>query len=90
MSQELLNEGFSREFVNRIQSMRKNLGFSVMSKISVLLFGNTDAINIVLETKQYIQSEVLAVSIVQTNKKPKNNSLFEFNNYKLYIAIDNK
>ncbi len=90
MSQELLNEGFSREFVNRIQSMRKNLGFSVMSKISVLLFGNTDAINIVLENKQYIQSEVLAVSIVQTNKKPKNNSLFEFNNYKLYIAIDNK
>ena len=89
MSKELLNEGFSREFINRVQNMRKDCGFSVVSKVKILLCGDQDAVDVVLGHKEHIQSEVLATSITQIKTKPKKNTLFEFNNYKLYIAIDN-
>ena len=87
MSKELLDEGFAREFVNFIQGRRKSLGMVVTDMISISLFGDPDAIDIILKHQPYIRSEVLAKSIFRSVEKPKNNALFEFNNYKMYIAI---
>jgi len=89
ISKDLFDEGVAREFINRVQNLRKNLGYSVVSKIKITLFGDQKAVDIILKHCDHIQLEVLAVSIEQSNNKPKNNTLFEFNNYKLYIALDN-
>ena len=35
ITQELKDEGIAREFVNRIQNMRKDSGYEVTDKISV-------------------------------------------------------
>ena len=87
ISEDLLREGFAREFVNRVQGIRKSLGLVVTDKIHIVLFGDQKAVDIILGHQSYIEGEVLAKSIVLFDKKPKNSTPFEFNNYKMYIAI---
>ena len=63
LTKELIAEGLAREFVNRIQNMRKDAGFQVTDKINVEFSGNsdfTDAINTFLK---YICVETLAEKI---------------------------
>ncbi|MCF0205961.1 MAG: class I tRNA ligase family protein, partial [Bacteroidales bacterium] len=60
---ELVEEGIARELVNRIQNIRKSSGFEITDKIEVLVEKN-EKIASALEThKQYIASQVLALSI---------------------------
>ena len=44
----------------------------------------------ILDNKKYVQDEVLAHTINPLDLAPKNNTVFEFNNYKMYIAIENE
>lgn len=60
VNEELKEEGYAREFVNRIQNMRKNSGFEITDKILVEIEEN-EAINSAVEHfKDYIASQVLA------------------------------
>tara|TARA_B100001250_G_scaffold343704_1_gene312452 strand:- start:1205 stop:2338 length:1134 start_codon:yes stop_codon:yes gene_type:complete len=88
ISEELLEEGFAREFVNFVQGLRRGLNLVVTDKISIILFGETEAVDIILNYRSYIEGEILAKSIVVSTEKPKHNTRFEFNNYKMYIAIE--
>lgn len=66
ITQELRKEGFAREFVNRVQNMRKDAGFNVTDRISVYYTG-TDALVSALESmRDYIARETLAVDIHST------------------------
>lgn len=63
LTQELINEGISREFVNRIQNLRKDLGFEVTDRITILYYAS-EKINEALEAeKVYICNETLSLSI---------------------------
>ena len=87
ISKELMGEGFAREFVNCVQGIRKSLGLVVTDTISIVLFGDQKALDVILVHQSYVEGEVLAKSIVLASEKPKNSTPFEFNNYKMYIAI---
>jgi len=87
ISKDLADEGFAREFVNFLQSLRKSSGFAVTDMILVGLSGDKKAIDIVLKHQKYISGEVLASSIFESKKELTKSTLFEFNNYKMYIAI---
>lgn len=63
LTQELINEGFAREFVNRVQNMRKVAGFEVIDRIEIYFECGTTLENAISKMKQYIQSETLAASI---------------------------
>ncbi len=89
LSQDLLDEGFAREFVNIVQGFRKDMNLIVTDKIRLFLFGDDGAKKIILKHSDYVKSEVLATSISIAKNKPKNSVGFEFNNYKMYIAIEN-
>ena len=39
VSDELLSEGISREFINKIQNERKNMGLEVTDKIQIYIDG---------------------------------------------------
>jgi isoleucyl-tRNA synthetase len=53
----------ARELVNRLQNMRKDLGFEVTDTIEVTL-KESDELNAILnENKAYIQREILATTI---------------------------
>ena len=63
MTEELRLEGMARELVNRLQNMRKDLGFDVTDTIEVTLLENDELMAILNQNKAYIQHEILATSI---------------------------
>ena len=63
MNESLLLEGLARELVNRLQNIRKDLGFDVTDTISLTLRENDALAAVLKQNKTYIQNEILATSI---------------------------
>nr|WP_294896047.1 isoleucine--tRNA ligase [uncultured Pedobacter sp.] len=63
ISKELKEEGIAREVINRIQNLRKDLGFDVTDKIKVTLQSNDLISNAVANNLSYICAEILATSL---------------------------
>ncbi|WP_412466215.1 isoleucine--tRNA ligase [Pedobacter sp. KLB.chiD] len=60
ISEELKQEGISRELVNRIQNLRKELNFEVTDRIKVSLQNDNLVTSAVAKNKDYICAEILA------------------------------
>ena len=69
LTKELIFEGLAREFVNRIQNMRKDAGFQVTDKINIEFSGNKEFMDAINSFKKYISVETLAEKIIN-NEKP--------------------
>lgn len=67
LSKELLEEGFVREIISKIQTMRKEADFEVMDKIRVTYTGSTKAENLFEKYAKEIGGEVLAKDVVRAN-----------------------
>ena len=63
LSQELISEGLAREFVNRIQNMRKDAGYQVTDKINITFSGKSDLTFAINSFANYISVETLAQKI---------------------------
>lgn len=63
LTPELLQEGLSREFVNRIQNMRKEADFEVTDRISIGFAGSDELKQAVQATIETIKSETLAEEV---------------------------
>ena len=61
---ELQKEGFAREFVNRIQTIRKENQYQLTDRISLNLQPNKELESVLLSYKDYICREILADEIV--------------------------
>lgn len=64
LSEELLKEGIAREFVNRIQNLRKELGFDVTDRIDIIYDAPVKIVNAVEFMADYVKNETLAESIL--------------------------
>ncbi|WP_302626056.1 isoleucine--tRNA ligase [uncultured Eubacterium sp.] len=60
LSSELIEEGFVREIISKIQTMRKEAGFEVMDKIIVNIDKNVTIQSVIRDNLDEIKSEVLA------------------------------
>ncbi|WP_293304501.1 isoleucine--tRNA ligase [Pedobacter sp. UBA5917] len=60
ITEELKQEGISRELINRIQNLRKELNFEVTDRIKVSLQNDNLVANAVNKNKGYICAEILA------------------------------
>ena len=60
LTPELIEEGFVREVISKIQTMRKDAGFEVMDHICVSMQDNEKIADIVKKNEEQIKSEVLA------------------------------
>ena len=60
LTEELINEGFARELVNKIQNMRKTSGFEVTDRIEVQLSGTDRLLGAVRQHEEFIRRETLA------------------------------
>ena len=63
LTEELLEEGFVREIISKVQTMRKEAGFEVMDKIHVYAKDNQKIEDVMTAHKEEIQEEVLAEEI---------------------------
>ena len=61
INDELRQEGIARDFVNRIQNLRKEKNFDVTDKIKVMFYSDDDFVNkSILENYSYVCNEILA------------------------------
>lgn len=63
LTDELKREGIARDFVNRIQNLRKDMGLEVLDKISIEVEKDGEAVSALLEHKDYIRTETQALSL---------------------------
>ena len=69
LTPELIEEGFVRELVSKIQTMRKEAGFEVTDRIVIYAMGNEKIESILKAHTEEIRSEVLADDIVYNTTK---------------------
>ncbi len=69
ISEELRKEGIAREFVNRLQNLRKDSGLDVTDKIKVNIDTDEVTAKAILDYKTYICSEILADDLIISDEK---------------------
>jgi isoleucyl-tRNA synthetase len=62
----LLNEGYARELISKIQQMRKNNGYEMMDNIKVFFKGPEEIVEAVGRFRDYIMQETLAVEVIES------------------------
>ena len=67
ITDELINEGIARDFVNRIQNLRKDYGFNVTDRINIRIMSNNKINRAINNNLNYICSETLAESLEIVN-----------------------
>ena len=63
LTPELIEEGFVRELISKVQTMRKEAGFEVMDHIAVSMAGNEKIEAVAKANENILKSEVLAEEI---------------------------
>jgi len=63
LTDELKSEGIAREFINRIQNLRKDKDFDLTDRINIFVEESSPFINDIRKNEEYISSEVLSNKI---------------------------
>jgi isoleucyl-tRNA synthetase len=86
LDQNLIDEGLAREFVNRVQNHRKDSGFEVIDRISIIFDAPEAMVNAVEKLKDYISNETLSESI--EHKPNVEGAEFDIDNIILTLNIE--
>ncbi|GAB2703125.1 isoleucine--tRNA ligase [Mucilaginibacter koreensis] len=86
LTNELEQEGIAREFINRIQNMRKGNNFDVTDKINIKLMCPAVIADAVTTHMDYIRAEVLAAGIAFDDQM-QDGEKTDINNNEVLIAI---
>jgi isoleucyl-tRNA synthetase len=85
---ELISEGFSREFVNRIQNLRKDSDFEVIDRIRINVDGSTILTGALKEHEHYIKNETLALDLSFGKVDAVGAAEFDLNGEKCAVKIE--
>ena len=90
LTNELKEEGVAREFVNRIQNLRKESGLEVTDKIHLKILQHSEINEAINKNKNYICSETLAgqLDLVQELKQNEGISVELENDVTTLISIE--
>ena len=89
VTDELRREGIARDFVNRIQNLRKDRDFAVTDKIRIELERNDDALAAAVEAnKAYIQQEVQAISLDLVTALNGSATEIEMDEFRLRVKVE--
>ncbi len=69
LTEELITEGYIRELVSKIQTMRKEAGFNVMDHINITVSGEGKAVEVAVERSVDIVGDTLADSLIKAEVK---------------------
>ena len=87
IDKNLKDEGISREFVSKIQTMRKNSGFEVTDRINVFIKHASNIVDAIDNNINYIKSETLAEDL-KTVKELNDGEEISFDDIKTKISIN--
>lgn len=89
LSDTLRKEGVAREFVNRIQNVRKESGFELTDRINIIISENNEIRTAINEFKNYICAEILADNIDFADETSDAIDI-EVNEIKLRVSVTKK
>ncbi len=87
IDEDLRREGIAREFVNRIQNMRKEAGFDVTDRIRVHVDCPDEFVDALTRLAEYIKSETLAVELLVKTDDHEYTEYVEIEQQKFKISI---
>ena len=85
LTDELIEEGFVKELVSKIQTMRKDSGFNVTDRINVAVTGNAKVFDIAKKNESTISAVVLSDSI--SDAELANGKEWDINGENVTIAV---
>ena len=89
ISDELKQEGDAREFVNRVQNIRKESGFDLTDRIFVNVLDGAAVKTSLIKFKNYICAEILADSLEWVPELEEGTEI-EVNDVLLKISVNKK
>jgi isoleucyl-tRNA synthetase len=88
VTEELKQEGIARDFVNRIQNLRKDSGFEVTDKIKIQVLNTGDEQMAALgQFKAYINQEVQALSLDFVENLD-NATALDMDGFELHVKVE--
>jgi len=89
LTEELINEGFAREFINRVQNMRKEANFEVTDRIRIFFKSESEKLKkAVFAFSDYIKNETLAVELSDNFKEAEYVKSWDVNDEPCEISIE--
>jgi isoleucyl-tRNA synthetase len=88
LTPDLISEGFSREFVNRVQNLRKDSGFEVVDRIKIVVDGTANLSGALKEHEHYIKNETLALELSFGKAAGQSAAEFDLNGEKCAVVIE--
>ena len=88
LNDELRAEGVGREFVNRIQNMRKDAGFAVTDRINISYRCSEPLGAVLAALSTYVKNETLAVNFSKAYRSGDHSSTFEINGESIDVTIE--
>jgi isoleucyl-tRNA synthetase len=85
---ELKAEGFAREFVSRVQNIRKEMEFEVSDRIEIYFSSTPEIAEAVEKFKDYICNETLCVVLKEGIDKKENGQEAELNGVKCFLVVE--
>lgn len=89
LTRELEEEGFAREFVSKIQNMRKESGFEVSDRIDICYSLDSSFKTAIINFNSYICNETLAVNITEVTSLGESDAV-DINGVSCRISIAKK
>lgn len=89
ITQSLRNEGIAREFISKIQNIRKESGFDVVDRISIEYNADKFIADAITEHASYISNETLAETLTQ-KELPANADTFEIYEGNCRVIVQKK
>lgn len=86
LTPELIEEGFVREIISKIQTTRKDSGFEVTDHINICVFGNSRIEDIIRRNADEIKDETLCEEITY-GKKTDGSKLWNVNGEEVSMAV---
>jgi isoleucyl-tRNA synthetase len=89
LTEELIQEGLAREFINRIQNIRKDSGFDVTDKITIKILKQESIIAALEKYKSYIAAQTLAteIELVDRMEEPDSVEIELDDNIKTFLKL---
>jgi isoleucyl-tRNA synthetase len=81
LTPELVEEGLAREFVNKLQNMRKTADLEVTQRITVQFFGDGDVRRAVAKHRDHILSETLSLVCEAVDNRPEEATDWDLNGH---------
>lgn len=87
LTQDLIDEGLAREFVNRVQNLRKDAGFKVVERIRITYEAAEELRHAIDKQMKYIMSETLALEVRHGLENQGDRHSVEINNEEVRISV---